>query len=338
MPDTAHQILPVYEHQEPRRRFERTLARGRLASTYLFAGPPGIGKRAFARLLSASLLCGRTGPTEFAACGECESCRLFAAGNHPDFFEVRRPKGKSTLPLELFIGDKEHRNQQGLCHDISLKPYLSGRRIAIIDDADYLSTESANCLLKTLEEPPPHSLLILIGASVSKQLPTIRSRCQIVRFSPLSSESVARVLQEQNLIEEDEDAQALAADSGGSVSVALAARDRQARAFQATLVTHLSKESFDPIRLATEAIAFAAEAGSEASARRDRLAGLIQDTLGFYRDAMLRSSELGTNPDAAIRCLELCLEAEQALARNANQATLVQTWLTNLWRAGRAAR
>ena len=70
----------------------------------------------------------------------------------------------------LFIGDREHRRQEGLCHDIGLKPYMGGRKIAIIDDADYLNAEGANCLLKTLEEPPPRSVLILIGTSPAKQL------------------------------------------------------------------------------------------------------------------------------------------------------------------------
>ena len=77
--------------------------------------------------------------------------------------------------------------REGLCHDIALKPFRGGRKIAIIDDADYLNQEGANCLLKTLEEPPEKSVIILIGTSQQRQLPTIRSRCQIVRFAPLST-------------------------------------------------------------------------------------------------------------------------------------------------------
>ena len=76
-------------------------------------------------------------------CGHCESCRLFDAATHPDLDVVALPKDKSTLPLELFIGDKEHRNQDGLCHRIALRPFLGGRKVAIIDDADYFSQESA---------------------------------------------------------------------------------------------------------------------------------------------------------------------------------------------------
>ena len=65
---------------------------------------------------------------------------------------------------------------EGLCHDIALRPFMGGYKVALIDDADYLNAEGANCLLKTLEEPPPRSVLILIGTSPAKQLPTIRSR------------------------------------------------------------------------------------------------------------------------------------------------------------------
>ena len=81
-----------------------------------------------------------------------------------------------------------------MLHEINLKPALGGRRIAIIDDADYLNDEGANALLKTIEEPPPRSVLILIGASPAKQLPTIRSRCQLIRFRPLPLEVVAELL------------------------------------------------------------------------------------------------------------------------------------------------
>ena len=96
---------------------------------------------------------------------------------------IEKPADKSTIPLAAFLGDDSRRMREGLCHDIALKPFMGGRKVAIIDDADYLNEESANCLLKTLEEPPPNSLLILIGTSADKQLPTILSRSQIVPFS-----------------------------------------------------------------------------------------------------------------------------------------------------------
>ena len=168
-------------------------ARGRLASSFLFAGPAGIGKRTFALKLAQAMLC-QTRPEEaLDPCGTCPSCAQVAAGTHPDLDVVAKPDDKSFIPLELLIGEREHRRREGLCHNIGLKPFLGGRKIAVIDDADYLNAEGANALLKTLEEPPPRSVLILIGTTPAKQLPTIRSRCQLIRFRPLPIDGRRRV-------------------------------------------------------------------------------------------------------------------------------------------------
>ena len=127
-------------------------------------------------------------------CGTCDSCLQVAARTHPDLLLVSKPADKSFIPLSTFIGDEARRMREGLCHDIALRPFMGGRRVAVIDDADYLNEEGANALLKTLEEPPPSSVLILIGTSADKQLPTIRSRSQIVRFRPLTAEHLEQLL------------------------------------------------------------------------------------------------------------------------------------------------
>ena len=98
-----------------------------------------------------------------------------SSATHPDLHLVSKPADRGFIPLSAFIGDEAHRMREGLCHTIALKPMMGGRRVAIIDDADYLNDESANALLKTLEEPPPRSVLILIAGNLERQLPTIRS-------------------------------------------------------------------------------------------------------------------------------------------------------------------
>src|SRR6185436_3676700 len=104
------------------------------------------------------------------------------------------PVGKSEIPVGLLKGDDNYPVEQSLLRQLSLKPFHGGRKVAILDDADALNPAGANCMLKTLEEPPPRSILILIGTSVERQLPTIRSRAQIVRFAPLSEPIVERLL------------------------------------------------------------------------------------------------------------------------------------------------
>ncbi len=174
----------------------RSAASGRLAHALLFVGPPGVGKGLAARTLATALLCERVPESELDACGECPSCRMMQAGTHPDFLSVACPEGKSELPIELLVGSRENRGGEGLCHDLSLRPMAGRRRVALIDDADRMSNESANALLKTLEEPPPYAVIVLIAADSSKILPTIRSRCQTVRFGPLDPSQVARLVTE----------------------------------------------------------------------------------------------------------------------------------------------
>lgn len=317
-------------HTEVVKHFQATLQRGRLASTYLLVGEEGIGKRTFALHLAAALLCNESEDQSLTPCGQCESCLLFVAGNHPDLLSIAKPSDRATLPIDLFLGPSDRRNREGLCHDIALKPFIATRRVAILDDADYLSIESANCLLKTLEEPPPRSVLLLIGTSLSRQLPTIRSRSQVIRFQPLKNEEVAAVLTATGKLEEGQDANALARQSGGSVLKALAADGGQLEAFGVELQKTLSGETFDPVGLGTHIQDLVAEAGTEAALRRHRLRGIISTAIDFYRQQLRQIAAEGSLAESTLHRLDACLAALEHIDRNANQATLVQTWLNRL--------
>src|SRR5262249_49963034 len=181
-------------HDEIAERFRRALAEGRLAHTFLFVGPEGIGKRSFALALAQALLCQRRAAGLLDPFGQCPSCVQVHAGTNPDLIAVSRPEGKRDIPVGILKGDKDYPAEQSLLFNLGLRPFYGGRKVAILDDADFLNPEGANCLLKTLEEPPPASLLVLISTSAEKQLPTIRSRAQLVRFRPLTEEQVAKLL------------------------------------------------------------------------------------------------------------------------------------------------
>ncbi len=341
----------ILGHDDVVEQFRRALTRGRLASSFLFVGPQGIGKRTFAVKLAAALLC-ETRPEEaLDPCGTCPACAQVAAGTHPDLEIVSKPKDRATIPLDLLVGDKEHRGHQGLCHHLALKPYRGGRKIALIDDADYLNPEGANSLLKTLEEPPPRSVLILVGTSPARQLPTIRSRCQMIRFFPLPADAVAELLVARELIDDPEQAWRLAERAGGSIERALQLAAPELWTFRGSLYGHLVCPVLDSVRASREVAAFVDEAGKQPAARRARLRQVMGFAIDFYRHLLRAENDSPPSADAELRGfveeslrtapadpeqtaarLARCLEAAEQIDRNANQSTLIETWLDDLAR------
>ncbi len=255
-------IRRVEGHEDAFSRFQTSLVRGRLGSTYLFVGPEGIGKRTFAQYLAAALLCETTPTDELAACEKCPACQQVAAFSHPDFDFVRKPADKSTIPVELLIGDKQHRMREGLCARIAMTPSRGTRKIAVIDDADDLSQEAANCLLKTLEEPPRGSVLILIGTSIQRQLPTIRSRCQVIPFHPLPTPLAAQLILRLGLATAEPDANRLARACQGSLTVARQLQTPDIWEFKEQLFSELSTLNWRPLILAKQISEFV-EAGGK---------------------------------------------------------------------------
>ncbi|MCA9261726.1 MAG: DNA polymerase III subunit [Planctomycetales bacterium] len=308
--------------------FRARIAAGRLASTYLFIGPDGIGKRLFARKLAAALLCTSSEPVAMEPCGNCEACQTVASGNHPDVDEVGLPEGKKTLPIELFIGDREHRNREGLCHNIALRPLSGRRRVAIIDDADWLSVESANCLLKTLEEPPPGAVIILIGTSRSRQLPTILSRTQLVRFSPLPTPDLAALLEQQGVALGAE-AQELAQRAGGSLALAREMSDPTLAQLATRLARHAEQGDLAIAQFAAEINELVNAAGSEAQVRRGRIRQVATLAAGSLRERLRAActDEPQLDADRLVSLIERCLDVETHVDRNDNQALVIESWL-----------
>ncbi len=314
-------------HDEVVEQFRRAIARGRLASSFLFVGPAGIGKRTFAIKLAQALLCRERPAAALNPCEQCQACTQVLAGTHPDLEVVSKPPDKSFIPLELLIGDKEHRRREGLCHDIAMKPFMGGRKVAVIDAADLLNAEGANCLLKTLEEPPPRSVLILIGTSPAKQLPTIRSRCQLIRFRPLPAETVAKLLISQNLVQDASDAHRVAEHCQGSLQHAIELAEPELWSFRDRLLERLAEPVLDSFRLAKAVSVFVNEAGKQAAARRKRLRQVVGFAVEFYRSQLLAQSG---DTEATADRLDRCIEALGQIDRNANQATLIEAWLDGI--------
>jgi len=322
----------IHGHDAVVERFRRALARGRLASSFLFAGPSGVGKRTFALKLAQSLLCQTRPEAALDPCGKCAACVQVVAGTHPDLDVVGKPEDKAFIPLELLIGQRDHRRREGLCHKLSVKPSQGGRKIAVIDDADSLNAEGANALLKTLEEPPPRSVLILIGVSPAKQLPTIRSRCQLVRFQPLPQETVAELLLSKGLIQvqDRQEALRLAQHGEGSLQRAMELADAELWSFRDALFGRLSEPQLKSVELAQTISALVDRAGKEAAIRRARLRQVVEFAAEFYRRKLRENCDDPTVCEQASARLERCLDAAAQIDRNANQPTLIETWLDDL--------
>jgi DNA polymerase III subunit delta' len=303
--------------------FLRQSARaGRLAHALLFAGPSGIGKGLAARLLAMALFCERSTEGELDACGQCRNCRLMEAGNHPDFLSVACPEGKSELPIELLVGSLENRGREGLCHDLSLRPMLAARRVAVIDDADRMSTEGANSILKTLEEPPAYALIILIVADLGRILPTIRSRCQTVRFSPLPTADVAELVRVLGWTENADEARVVAEISSGSLTVAQQVLNPQLQVVRQSLFTELSKSRLEPFAIAKTWLEALDGLGGDTQRQRTNARWIIRFAVEFLQ-ARLRESS-GEFPDSMDdlemigHALERCIEAEDQIDGNAS--------------------
>lgn len=195
---------------------KRALANNALAHAYLFSGESGIGKRMTAVALAAAVNCG-TGGTD-GGCGECPSCRRVASGGHPDVHYIV-PDGEEIKIDQI-------RQVQG---DLALKPFEGLKKTLIVDSAERMNQASANAFLKTLEEPPGDALIILITSMPQSLLPTIRSRCQEIRFQPLPRRTLAQALMQKRALPEG-DARFLAALAQGSMGRGLEMNSEQEQA------------------------------------------------------------------------------------------------------------
>ena len=316
-------------------RFCRAYERGRLAGSFLFVGPPGVGKRRFAFALAMGLLCKK--PDHLDPCGVCDSCKLFGGrsctdfdfetepfkSDHPDLYYVAKPPDKSFLPLELLIGDKEHRRRAGLCYDISLTASLGKRKVAILNDADFFNEEGANALLKTLEEPPPDAVLILIGTSTAKQLPTIRSRCQIVRFAPLPPEILSAILVEKGIVTSVAQGKQLAVQAEGSLDNARELADADMDSLRKELTKALSVPHWDTVAFATKLNGLVESSGKETQIRRRQARLIFGLAIEHFRAELSREK---ADVRRTEQLLERTLDALKHIDDNINPLLVIEAW------------
>ena len=251
---------------------QQSLRNGQLSHAYLFVGPAHVGKSTLARNLAQAVNCASADPP----CQECTSCRRIAASKHSDIHIV------DLISVEKKeIGIRQIADMQNAAH---LPPFEGKNKVFIFDRAEMLSHEAANSLLKTLEEPPPNILIILLTARESALLPTIASRCQRVELRPLPLGLVIDVLVKDYQVPQER-ADFLARLSGGCLGWALQALQDE------TLLSDRAQRLEDFSRLCAagtrDRLAYAADLAALFGRGRDRMADVLAAWLQWWRDLLL---------------------------------------------------
>ena len=318
----------------------RSLESGRLSHAYLFAGQPHVGKMTLAVNLAQALNC----DSEERPCGKCRSCLRIAAGNHPDVQVVGRlaatEPGESGTKKEIVID--QIRELQRIA---SLQPYEGRHRVFIVDGAEYLNDEAANCSLKLLEEPPPKVLFILLTANDGRLLPTIVSRCQRVELFPLPAPAIEQALRESWQVEAEK-ARVLSRLCRGGIGWAVsAARNEkifQERGFKLGELIDLGDASLD------QRFSFAGRLASQYARSRDAAGEVLRLWLEWWRDVLLvkegcaqfiinvdkeealRSRAEGYSLAAIRGFIEAIRAASEQLEQNANPRLVLEVLMLNI--------
>jgi DNA polymerase-3 subunit delta' len=289
----------VIGHRRLLELLRRSVAGGTLPPSLLLTGPSGIGKRVTAIAVAQALNCvqqspehqppaishpppqaapasaGQARPPATDACGVCAACTRIARGAHPDVLIVE-PGENGSIRVDQV---------RDIVERVAYRPFEGRRRAVIIDDADALVPAAQNALLKTLEEPPPSSVFMLVTARPDVLLPTVRSRCPQLRFRPLAASDIAAALMARGHGESE--ARAIAATADGSLGQALEASAGdlvEAREVAERVLTQASSAG-DPGRRIECAKALLAKTGG--STDREQLATHLRAMAVLLRDVAI---------------------------------------------------
>ena len=175
----------ILGHEQIKEHFKNAVETGKISHAYILSGEAGMGRKSLANAFALSLLCEK-GMEE--PCMQCHACRQVLSGNHPDLIYVTHEKPAS-------IGVDEVREQ--INNTIMVRPYSSYYKIYIVDEAEKMTVQAQNALLKTLEEPPAYGIILILTANAGALLPTIQSRCVKLEMKPVRDDIVRRYLMEE---------------------------------------------------------------------------------------------------------------------------------------------
>lgn len=330
-------LLGLLSQSQAARCFHGLLPSGPLAHAYIFYGPEGVGKALFARELSKTLFCEKGGKE---ACNHCPHCRQVEGGNHPDFYWIAPEPGDKFIRIEAIRAMERY---------AALKPSEARRKVFVIQQADRMNEEASNCLLKTLEEPPPGVVILLIATSLQLLRKTIVSRCQLVRFHPLPLKVVEKLLEEKFGLK-GEEMEWLARASCGSLGRAERLKEEAAFARKKGLIARLSSlRPEDNFSLSQELLVWCPDTDQGLEERRACLRNWLGIILEYYRDVLLcnvgapglfnKDAEAALQAkarvlpaEAVIRIMNEISEALEALQYNANIPLVLEDMFSRIAR------
>lgn len=266
----------ILGQDQPIQIIKKSLQNGILAKAYLFYGCESVGKKLAAIELAKSLNCTVTGPQD--GCDQCASCRKTERRIHPDLFFLE-PTKSSASAREGTIRIDEIRDLQ---KKINYLPYEGKTKVVIVDSAEQMNLQASNAFLKTLEEPPQATVLILIASNLYQLLPTIISRCQGIKFNPLPSAAVKQILSQQENIDPAE-VELRVSRCKGQIGRALDENLLLAGKNREDLLNLIKNVSFDRVDMVFQ--------WSKVWAKKsDQIHGLLDELLNLLRDLALLKS------------------------------------------------
>ncbi|MBQ7454783.1 MAG: DNA polymerase III subunit delta' [Selenomonadaceae bacterium] len=318
----------LFGHASTVEHLKKNIAEENFPHAVIFSGAEGIGKRLAAEICAAALLC--ENPHDGEACGVCENCHLVAAHTHPDFYVVEAESTKTTRNIK--IGQI-----RAMQTEAALRPINSARRVVIIDGAELMNNAAANCLLKTIEEPPSQTIFILLTANRSSLLMTIRSRCMTVNFDKLTAKKIRDALTAQGV--DDSEAARLSIIADGSFGRALKLKDSGGAELRETALTTLEKIS--RAQLNNEDIF--TQGAQVADWSRDKFADFLTHMQKILRDICFAEVLSPHNPDLTERLVKIKIPERKIFAMietgaafnrrlksNANLRLLAEAYLMTL--------
>ena len=315
----------------PKKKIRTALAQQAIGHAYLFSGDDGIGKRLMAMRFAQALSC-ETPPASSQpdSCGHCRACEQIDSGTYPDLLIIEPEQDKANPQIKI---DRVREIERHVIY----RPLLSARKICIIDDADRLNANAANAFLKTLEDPPEHSLFILVTSRPLRLLATVRSRCLTLRFSPATPAEFEGALALKQATA-TEDAWFLSRVCGNRIGVALRTdlselRSRHDRFFDLCRSETLAH---------TTAVLQQAEELSKAQPFPDvidwlshGLRDVLLMTLGTRQDLLLHQSHIplleqiaaSLTPADVVELMDVLQTLEQAPTQNLNLQLCLENFL-----------